>query len=455
MLVNFRFDNFLSINELVEFSMVPGRTKGLQDSLINLSNHKKLLKISAIYGANASGKSSFIKALLYARFLIVNGFQDKLVFTSSFNKNKPDNKRKESRFEFEIVVGNRTYSYGFSVILSERKFVKEWLYDVTDEETLIYTVNRELQEFSINDDFIDISQEDKQRLYIYIEDNIQDENQLFLNALQDGKKAITINEDFRIFDSIFEWFSETLEVLQIDDEARGSIPSVTLQDEVYKMDLGTYLDMNDTGVVDLVPIPVENLEGIPAKIQSRIQEQIISSVAQRKNKQGEMSTVLKTPTHIFIITVDRDNSMSFSELKFKHKNGTLYSLFEESDGTVRLVELFSVLFNNKDKVFVIDEIDRSLHPLLTYNFIKSFRTKKGNNQLIVTTHEDMLLDFSVLRRDEIWFVEKNEEGNTSLYSLEEFKERFDKNIANAYLDGRYGAVPRLQNLFTSLIEEGR
>ena len=168
-----------------------------------------------------------------------------------------------------------------------------------------------------------------------------------------------------------------------------------------------------------------------------------------------MSTILKTPTHIFIITVDRDNSMSFSELKFKHKNGTLYSLFEESDGTVRLVELFSVLFNNKDKVFVIDEIDRSLHPLLTYNFIKSFRTKKGNNQLIVTTHEDMLLDFSILRRDEIWFVEKNEEGNTSLYSLEEFKERFDKNIANAYLDGRYGAVPRLQNLFTSLVEEER
>ena len=75
--------------------------------------------------------------------------------------------------------------------------------------------------------------------------------------------------------------------------------------------------------------------------------------------------------------------------------------------------------------------------------------------LIVTTHEDMLLDFSVLRRDEIWFVEKNEEGNTYLYSLEEFKERFDKNIANAYLDGRYGAVPRLQSLFTSLVEEGR
>jgi len=148
MLINFRFDNFLSINELVEFSMVPGRTKGLQESLINLSDHKKLLKISAIYGANASGKSSFIKALLYARFLIVNGFQDKLVFTSSFNKNKPDNKRKESRFEFEIVVGNRTYSYGFSVILSERKFIKEWLYDVTDEETLIYTVNRELQDLS-------------------------------------------------------------------------------------------------------------------------------------------------------------------------------------------------------------------------------------------------------------------------------------------------------------------
>ena len=69
---------------------------------------------------------------------------------------------------------------------------------------------------------------------------------MFLNALQDGKKAITINEDFRIFESIYKWFSETLEVLKTDDEAIGSIHSVTLQDEEYKIDLGTYLDMNDT-----------------------------------------------------------------------------------------------------------------------------------------------------------------------------------------------------------------
>ena len=117
--------------------------------------------------------------------------------------------------------------------------------------------------------------------------------------------------------------------------------------------------------------------------------------------------------------------------------------------------MFSVLFNRRNKVFIIDEIDRSLHPLLTYNFIESFISKKDSSQLVVTTHEDLLLDFSLLRRDEIWFIDKDIDGNSSLYSLEEFKERFDKNISNAYLDGRYGGVPKLRNLFTNLINDSQ
>ena len=140
-------------------------------------------------------------------------------------------------------------------------------------------------------------------------------------------------------------------------------------------------------------------------------------------------------------------------MKFKHKNGTLYSLAEESDGTVRLIELFSVLFHNDEKVFVIDEIDRSLHPLLTYNFIESFKKQKSINQLIVTTHEDYILNFNLLRRDEIWFVDKNFEGNSNIFSLEEFKERFDKNISTSYLNGRYGGIPNLSCLFSELVKD--
>src|SRR5699024_4249952 len=106
------------------------------------------------------------------------------------------------------------------------------------------------------------------------------------------------------------------------------------------------------------------------------------------------------------------------------------------------------LLTKKDKVFVIDELDRCLHPILTYKYIELFLqvAKKRNIQLIVTTHESRLLDFGLLRRDEIWFVNRRESGESDIYSLEEYNTRFDQKIDKAYLDGRYGGIP----IFTTL-----
>lgn len=126
--------------------------------------------------------------------------------------------------------------------------------------------------------------------------------------------------------------------------------------------------------------------------------------------------------------------IKFHIINFKHFSDEEYfSLGDESDGTVRLLELYSILYDKRDKTYFIDELDRSLHPNLTYTFIKKFLSKTNNSQLIVSTHEDRLLDLNILRRDEIWFVEKDKIGNSQLYSLEQFKTRFDKDIMNAFI----------------------
>lgn len=458
MLVNFRVENFLSINEMTTFSMVAGKVKQHDDHLLNLSKNKNLLKFSALYGANASGKSSFVRAIKFAQRMIIRGFGNKEATIGNYNKNISSNKDRETKFEFEIFIKDKIYSYGFAMILSRKEFTKEWLYNITGKEIPIFVINKQIAEHSyINNKAVNLVDSELERLKIYVDDNIYDKHELLLSSLQGGKRTIKSKDGERIFESIFDWFKNRLEVLEAGDEAKGSIPSITSKgDDRYKADLSSYLDRNDTGVEDVILEHVDSLSGIhPREVEKIFEHLATLRVVSKKNDYVEIKSqvVVKTSKNIFLIQDTGENFNTF-ELKFKHKNGTLYSLAEESDGTVRLIELFSVLYKEEkdDKTFVIDEIDRSLHPLLTYNFIESFLNKKGRDQLIVTAHEDILLDLELLRRDEIWFVDKNEEGNSMLCSLEEFKERFDRNIQNAYHDGRYGGIPKLSNLFSILVD---
>ena len=142
--------------------------------------------------------------------------------------------------------------------------------------------------------------------------------------------------------------------------------------------------------------------------------------------------------------------ISCKTLKFKHAHSkSLFSLRDESDGTIRLLDLLEVLLTNtQNMVYVIDEVSRCLHPLLTKRFIADFLELaiERNIQLIVTTHESDLLDLDLLRQDEIGFVAKRDENGTSkIFGLSEFGTRFDKRIRKAYLEGQYGAIPKLRS----------
>ena len=171
----------------------------------------------------------------------------------------------------------------------------------------------------------------------------------------------------------------------------------------------------------------------------------------KKNEDNTVSVMLRSGKEIVIFKINDDDEIAVKTIEFEHKNtSALFALSEESDGTRRLLDLIEVLLtSNNEKIYVIDEIDRCLHPQLTYKLIKEYLkvSETSQRQLIVTTHEAHLLDFDLLRRDEIWFVDKDAQGHSSLYSLEAYNERFDKKIDKAYLEGRYGGVPIFSSVF--------
>ena len=140
-----------------------------------------------------------------------------------------------------------------------------------------------------------------------------------------------------------------------------------------------------------------------------------------------------------------DGDVEITTLVLKHGNSIFdFSFNEESDGTKRLFDLVDMLLiKDDDMLFVVDELERSLHPKLTQHFLKLFMEAHGEDrvQLIFTTHEDTIMDQELFRRDEIWFVERDGFNSSKIYSLDRFKERYDKKLSKAYLEGRYGAIP--------------
>lgn len=140
-----------------------------------------------------------------------------------------------------------------------------------------------------------------------------------------------------------------------------------------------------------------------------------------------------------------NGNLNAKTFQFNHCNTTaVFSLNEESYGTIRLLDLIEILLCiDQESVYVIDEINRRFHPLLTYKFIEEYLkiAEDYHIQLIVTTHESKIMDLNLLRKDEISFVNKNEQGESEFFSLNKFGERFDKKICTAYLNGDYGAIP--------------
>lgn len=447
MLLNFKIKNVFSFKELTEFSMIAGSTKRKSERVYKTDDFSAV-KFSAIYGANASGKSNFITALSIMQRLVISGIPNYAV--PFFYKLDDKLEKESSYFEVELSFNKKNYAYGFTFFSDKNEFESEWLYELkTNGETMIFERNISEGKFDFN---IELEKGLREKFKVYIDDLKEDKSTLFLSSLK-GKMKSIVNTKADMILKVLAWFYIALDI--------SSPNSILTSSDYYIFDektekLAKLLNSFDTGIKKIVTREVNESE-IKSSFNNDEFDKFKFEFNSIKFDKTERIALLRG-NRDFYICVMEDNQLKFKKVLFLHENNREieFSINEESEGTIRLLDLAEVLLTKeRNKVFVIDELDRCLHPQITIKFINLFleKAKTNNNQLIVTTHESRLLDFEILRRDEIWFVEKNN-GESKMFSFEEFNERFDKKIDKAYLDGRYGGVPIFNNIFPmELIED--
>ncbi|MGL4673338.1 MAG: AAA family ATPase, partial [Wohlfahrtiimonas sp.] len=373
-----------------------------------------------------------------------------------------ENKKISTDFEYEILIDKKMYSYGFSILMSEKKILREWLYQIdkqTEKDITIFTFDYINNSKELNIHELSQDSTDQRNLATYISDFLDleiFEKSLFLYFINDKKRRFSEYSHANALNSVYQWFLHTLEVISPKGTTRQGLTYLKDKDN----SLEEFLKDFGTEISEVIPTQVSEEELY--RLEKRefvefLKKEIIddfevflkkSDIKIDKSKETdrvEGTAIIRSEKNLLTITVNDKREFSYGIIRFKHYDGQTYTLGEESDGTIRLLELYGILKDTKNKVFIVDELDRSLHPNLTYNFIKKYLSMANPTQLIVSTHEDRILDLDLMRRDEIWFVE-NTNGNSRLYSLEEFKARFDLDITNAYLSGRYGSIPKFNFL---------
>ena len=215
-----------------------------------------------------------------------------------------------------------------------------------------------------------------------------------------------------------------------------------------------------TGIQELKIVDVPK-EIAKAKIPEEIYNKIVSNLekenarVKKAGKKHHPSIVARAYKEFYTFEIDENDNISIRTIEFSHEtNGVYFSLKEESDGTARLLDLIEILFKiSNENIYVIDEIDRCLHPAMTTRIINLFlkMAVERNTQLIITTHESRLLKENVFRNDEISFMLKTGTGSTIIKSLEKYQLRADKKIYEALFDGTLEAIPKFNDILLEKI----
>ncbi|MGF7145368.1 hypothetical protein HNQ56_003809 [Anaerotaenia torta] len=444
MLVKISVENFKSFDKLAELTMISSNKIRINGEHKLKIKNTQLLKYGVIYGANASGKTNLIEFFRFFKESVRAGIP--LEAVQMFCKNKEENKERESSFELQITVGDKFYAYGFSAVLSKRKITSEWLYELYQNGSAKCLFQREKNNRPVLDESINLSSIEKNKFNIYADDFEGNETTLFLTEMNRGKKYDT-HSKLLFFKDVFEWIQNHISVI---------MPGMPLVDLEYYYDkdslqmINQLIETFDTGIsqVKMEEITLDELSNaMPKPIFDKVMNQVKSRIEEQENSSFRMT--MRSNENFFNIDVQGHNELKITTIRLHHNRSFYdFSFEEESDGTRRLFDLMDMLLNKReDVIYVVDELERSLHPKLTERFLKLFMElhKDHRMQLLFTTHESSIMDQTIFRRDEIWFIERNADNFSTIYSLDRFKERYDKVLSKAYLEGRYGAIP----VFTS------
>ena len=402
MIVNFSIQNFGSIKDKQTLSFEADASKHLEDTYVVHTAGKRLLKLALIYGANASGKTTVLKALDFLRDLVVNPKKKKtdiLDFSPYlFDANTPE---QPTELTIEFVYEGGCYHY--EVTFMRQAVILEALYRDAPEKTLVYKRTTDIEE-----QLTKISFGDK----ITLEKSAQqvlELNTLWNNTVLGGFLKTNIN--FEELRRVTDWFWNGLKPM---------VAPRTL--------LGRYV----TDKIDEKEIAKEEVLEILKKADFNISDIIIE---RRKDLRKGIDRINLFSEHMV-------NNISYK-----------LPMEQESEGTKRFycfAGLLALLIKIPT-IFPIDELESSLHPDLYTHFLLSFLENAQHSQLIATTHNRELLgDNDIFRNDAIWFTNKGEDCATELYSLADFDTSNIKNFLNAYKIGKFSGVPRLSDTFINL-----
>ena len=440
MLIDFTVENFRSFRDEVSLNMIAGaKFKDHPRHCVDIgSSGKQVLKTGLVFGANASGKSNLVKAIDFSRDMVVLGAGPiKRIAMNQFRFFESDEEHRPSTFDFRFLVEDRLYQYGFS--LSDEEVVSEWLTATSDSGREVDVYKREKQELEIGNlkTFGDAAVISLEALKALKQLGARP-NQLLLNKVVDLEPS----RRGQLLNHACWWFTDCLTIVE-PDSSFATLLSLLKTDQDFCTFAEKFLDTAGTGINSLT-VETADIESdrLPSEIVESLQTAPgLHEATFQLGAGSDLSLDDEDPAKII-----RRNLIS------GHKVGN--SKFElafsdESDGTQRFLNLLPALFylSNECHVFVIDELDRSLHPMLSHRLLKFFTEACPGKcqQMIVTTHETHLLDLEMLRRDEIWFMEKDASQQSNLISLANMSVRKDMRIEKGYLQGRFGGVPEIGN----------
>lgn len=413
MLISFRMENFRSFSEQAMISMRPVKAYGE-----HLENQVEvdgcpLLKVAAIYGPNASGKSNIVKGFAAMRRLVLHSLQTSSVDALKVEPFELDVEKETAPtlFEVSMLLRGRIYRYGFAA--TRERVMAEWL-------GMTHVGGRAVERMLFVREG-DVLKSHNRRLFPEL--SKMDISTLLPNALllprMDQLNDATAK-------SVMRWF-KNMSVLSGSESARyGGYSSEHIDEAAFHDRMLQFVRFADSSISDVLTRREEmRWEDLPPAIRARhtrpqgfVSAEAVEVFVTRRNRQGD------------IVKFDIDD--------------------KESEGTAKMFELSGPLTDilNSGSVLVIDEMESKLHPLLTRRIIRVFNSalsNPNNAQLVFVTHDATLLRSARLRRDQVWFCEKDGYGASSLYCLAEIrstaKARREDNLEKKYLEGRFGAIP--------------
>jgi len=451
MLISFSVSNFRSFDEEQTFSLVASKRHAgdhKNHAVPIPGSEEEALRTAVLYGANGAGKSNLFKALQFLQDLaMVDDRADREPFLLRAGD-------RPSCFDIQFLAYGNHYRY--AVALDDFRIVEEYLATVAwGKETKVFERSTSA-EGKVEVRIADVRESDE-----------GSRTKLEALAVVAGPRDQTFlatvfttlpEEDWpRHLRAAIRWFGLQLRLIRpAESNPRGKATFAT--DADLRLFAGQFLNAASTGI-----------DHLAAKETVLSDEEVSRMVAPRLRQRlspvtdGDVAHQTLPNGNVILATRSGDQiTHKLIEVEAAHRDyeGNLipFRIEQESDGTRRLLQLIPALhsMHQHPRCYVIDEIDRSLHPILVRDFLAYFLDScEGREaQLIVTTHESNLLDQELLRRDEIWFAEKNQEGATTLYSLLDFNPRNDMQLRKNYLQGRFGAVPFLGRI-EDLLEKER